>query len=396
MLGPSVPLVFGRPTAGGPTKVGPYVYDRDVRVTIVGAGIIGYAVAYELAARGAEIRLIDPRGLGHGATRASGGILAPHIEGHSQDLLRLGLCSLDHYDRFIARVAADAQSAIEYRRSGTLQVARTEAEARELDAAARGLAERGAPHTLVDASGVRRLEPSLAGDIRTALLVPVHGYVGVATLMAALAAASRRRGATLDLLPVERIESADAVRVHAGNERIESDAVVLAAGSWSGGIPMAPAIAVPVRPVRGQVVQLRFDSPPLTRVVWGSALGSATYLVPWTDGDVLVGATSEDVGFDESVTTAAIARLRDAAAELLPASRTARFLEARAGLRPATPDELPIVGRSSTMRGVYYATGHYRNGVLLAPLTASLVADLVLEGRERPELALMRPDRFGL
>jgi glycine oxidase len=367
-----------------------------VRITIVGAGIIGYAVAYELAARGAEVRLIDPRGLGQGATRASAGILAPHIEGHSPDLLRLGVCSLDHYDRFIGRVAADAQSAIEYRRSGTLQVARTDAEAGELEEAARLLAQRGAPYTAVDGSGARQLEPSLAGDICAGLLVPNHGYVGVATLMAALAAASRRRGARLDLSPVDRIESAGGVRIHAGSERIESDAVVVAAGSWSGGISMAPAAAAPLRPVRGQIVQLRFDAPPLTRVVWGAASGSVAYLVPWTDGTVLVGATSEDVGFDESVTATAVAQLRNAASQLLPASRTARFIEARAGLRPATPDELPIVGRSSTMRGVYYATGHYRNGVLLAPLTASFVADLVLDGRERPELALMRPDRFGL
>jgi glycine oxidase len=368
-----------------------------VKVTIVGAGIIGYAVAYELASRGAEVRLVDPRGLGQGATRASGGILAPHIEGHAPDLLRLGLCSLDHYDRFIGRVAADAQTAIEYRRSGTLQVARTDAEARELDDLARALAERGAPCTRVDGSGARRLEPALADDIRAGLLVPAHGYVGVATLMAALAAASRRRGARLDLSPVDRIESAGGVRVHAGHERIESDAVVVAAGSWSGGIPMAPAVAAaPVRPVRGQIVLLRFEAPPLTRVVWGTASGSAAYLVPWTDGTLLVGATSEDVGFDDRVTPEAVTHLRDMASQLLPASRTARFIEARAGLRPATPDELPIVGRSSTMRGVYYATGHYRNGVLLAPLTAALVADLVLDGRERAELALMRPDRFGL
>jgi glycine oxidase len=367
-----------------------------VKITIVGAGIIGYAIAYELASRGAEVRLLDPRGLGLGATRASGGMLAPHIEGHSPDLLRLCVCSLDYYNNFISRLAADAQAAIEYRRSGTLQVARTDDEMERLDEAARMLTERGAAHTRVEGSDVRRLEPSLAGDIRGGLLIPSHGYVGAATLMAALAAASRRRGVRLDLSSVDRIESTDAVRVHAGREPIESDAVVVAAGSWSGGIPMASAPAAPVRPVRGQIVLLRFDRPPLTRVVWGSLSGSTAYLVPWTDGTVLVGATSEDVGFDESVTEAAVARLRAAASELLPSSRTARFLEARAGLRPATPDELPIVGRSSTMRGVYYATGHYRNGVLLAPLTASLVADLVLDGRERPELALMRPDRFGL
>jgi glycine oxidase len=363
-----------------------------VKITIVGAGIIGYAVAYELAARGADVRVLDPRGRGQGATRASGGILAPHVEGHSADLLRLGLSSLEHYDSFIARVTADAGRAVEYRRSGTLQVACTDEEARTLEDAARVLAQRGASHALVDGEGTRQLEPALTDRVRVGLLIPDHGYVGVATLMAALEEATRRRGARLDIAPVDRIESAGGVRVHAGPERIDSDAIVVAAGSWSGAIPMPPAAPAPVRPIRGQILQFRFDSPPLTRIAWGSAV----YLVPWADGNLLVGATSEDVGFDDSVTEAGVAQLRAAAAELLPASREARFVEARAGLRPATADELPIVGRSSTMRGVYYATGHYRNGVLLAPLTASLVADLVLEGRERPELALMRPDRFGL
>ena len=138
---------------------------------------------------------------------------------------------------------------------------------------------------------------------------------------------------------------------------------------------MAPAVAPPVRPVRGQLLHLRFASPPLSRIVWGST----SYLVPWADGSVLVGATVEDAGFDESVTVAGVCQLLESAVDLLPAARSATFEGARAGLRPATADELPIIGRSSTMRGMYYATGHYRNGVLLAPLTAAMIADLVLD-----------------
>jgi glycine oxidase len=364
-----------------------------VKITIVGAGIVGYAAAYELAARGAQVRLIDPRGMGQGATRASAGILAPYVEGHSADLLRLGLCSLDHYDSFIARVAADAQCLIEYRRCGTLQVARSDSEARQLEHAARILARSGASHTCLDGDAVRRLEPSLAGDVGAGLLVPRHGYVGVATLMSALVEAARRHGAILCTARVKGIDLRDgSVRVDTSEEVFASDAVVVAAGSWSSGIPMAPAVSPPVRPVRGQLVHLRFASPPLSRVVWGST----SYLVPWVDGSVLVGATVEDVGFDESVTVAGVRQLLEGAEALLPATRSATFDGARAGLRPATADELPIVGRSSTMRGVYYATGHYRNGVLLAPLTAAMIADLVLDGRERGELALVRPDRFGL
>ena len=270
--------------------------------------------------------LIDPRGRGQGATRASAGILAPHIEGHSPEFLRLALDSLDQYDSFITRVSADAQRPIEYRRSGTLQVACTDDEARKLADAARALAQRGASHTLLDGDGARQLEPALTDRVRAGLLIPDNGYVGVATLMAALEEASGRHGACLDMLPVDRIESAPVgcVSMPALIGSM-SDALVVAAGSWSGGIPMPPAAPAPVRPVRGQLLQLRFDSPPLTRIVWGSA----AYLVPWTDGDLLVGATVEDVGFDERVTAAGVAQLLDAAAALLPAARVGRLSSRR-------------------------------------------------------------------
>ena len=364
-----------------------------MRVTVVGAGVVGCAIAYELAARGAEVDVIDPRGSGQGATRASAGILAPYIEGHSKALLEIGVSGLDHYDSFVARVAADADRSIEYRRSGTLQVARTGGEARMLEQAAQVLAASGVPHSSLDGRAARRLEPLLADTIRAGLLVPGHGYVGVSTLMSALVEAARRHGATLSTTRVTGIDhGGPSVTINTPEGMVVSDAVVIAAGSWSGGIPMPPAVPPPVRPVRGQLVHLRFPEPAFSHVIWGAA----GYMVPWEDGSVLVGATVEEVGFDETVTVAGVRHLLEMAMELVPAVRSATFDEARAGLRPATVDELPIVGRSSTMRGVYYATGHYRSGVLLAPLTAAMVADLVLDGRERSELALVRPDRFGL
>ena len=364
-----------------------------MNVTVVGAGIVGYAVAYELAARGAEVRLIDARASGQGATRASAGILAPYIEGHSGPLLQLGVCGLDQYDNFVARVAADAQRPIEYRRTGTLQVACSDDKAQELQEQGRALTAAGVAHSCLDGDAVRRLEPSLAADVCAGLLIPQHGYVGVATLMSALAAAAGRHGATLSTTQVNGIHlRGGSLAVETSEDTFASDVVVIAAGSWSGLIPMTEAPPPPVRPVRGQLLQLRFASPPLSRVVWGSA----GYLVPWEDGSVLVGATVEDAGFDERVTVEGVRQLLAGAVDLLPAARSATLDSARAGLRPATPDELPIVGRSSTMHGVYYATGHYRNGVLLAPLTAAMIGDLVLDGRESRELALVRPDRFGL
>ena len=151
---------------------------------------------------------------------------------------------------------------------------------------------------------------------------------------------------------------------------------------------MPPAI----RPVRGQLLYLHCGERPQSRVVWGTEC----YLVPWHDGSLLIGATVEEVGFDETATAAGVTHLLKSAAALVTTTPSARFDAVRVGLRPGTHDELPLIGSSSTMPGVYFATGHYRNGVLLSPLTAKLVADLVLEGRRASELELVRPDRFGL
>lgn len=364
-----------------------------MQVIVAGAGVVGCAVAYELALRGAQVRVIDPRGRGQGATRASAGILAPYIEGHSNILLRLGVCSLDQYDGFVAQVSRDAGRGVEYRRNGTLQVAFDDIEMRDLEQQRRALADAGVAHSFVDGPDARRLEPNLADGVRAALLLPQHGYVQAAGLVSALADAATRRGATLAVGQVQAVEEhGGSLSVATADDRIAADAVVIAAGTWSGGIPARPVPGAPVRPVRGQLLQLRRDQPTVSAVVWGSGC----YVVPWQDGSVLVGATVEDVGFDESVTADGVAHLLQKAGQIVPALRSAAFIEARAGLRPASLDELPIIGASTAVRGVYYATAHYRNGVLLAPLTATLIADLVLDGHQRPELELVRPDRFGL
>jgi glycine oxidase len=349
-----------------------------VRITVVGAGVVGCAVAYELASRGARVEILDPRPPGRGATGASAGILAPLVEGHSPSLLRLGRCSVALWDDFIRRIRSDSGQHVEYERSGTLHVALNAAQAAELSTLARGLETADVPHTLFDSRDTATLEPALTDRATMALLVPAHGFVGPAPLIDALVRAAVMRGVSI---VQSRVTDIDA---------IAADAIVIAAGSWSAEfVNASPPF---VKPVRGQLLALSMDERPATRVVWGTDC----YIVPWSDGTVLVGATVEDVGFDERTTTAGLRGLLNAAVDLMPALEHAQFREARAGLRPKTADELPAIGRSSTMPHVFYATGHYRNGVLLAPLTASLIADLVLDGRERPELADVRPDRFGL
>ena len=347
-------------------------------ITVVGAGVVGCAVAYELASRGARVELLDPRGPGRGATGASAGILAPLIEGHSQALLRLGTCSIALWDDFIDRIQRESGQTIEYDRSGTLQIALDDAQAAELTELARRLQSAGVSHSLLDGSDAAKLEPGISQRATMGLLVPAHGYVGPAPLTEALVRAATARGVSMVQARATALD------------QIQSDAVVIAAGSWSA--ELVPAPQPFVKPIRGQLLSLSTDRRPATRVIWGTDC----YVVPWTDGTTLVGATVEDVGFDERTTTGGLRGLLNAAVDLMPGLEHAHFREARAGLRPKTPDELPAIGRSSTMPYVFYAAGHYRNGVLHAPLTASLIADLVLDGRERPELADVRPDRFGL
>ena len=359
-------------------------------VVVIGAGIVGLSVAYELASRGARVRVLDPRGIGQGATRASAGILAPYIEGHIDSLLQLGLCSLQLYDEFVARVQADSGERVELERRGSLHVALDQHEATQLASTAQVLANARVDHQLTDSAGAVRLEPRVTREATAALLVRSHGYVAPAALTRALAHAAANRGALLSTVEAEAIDpSADRLEVRTRDEVIAADAVVLAAGSWSARLTGAGEW---VKPIRGQLLQLRVASRPASRVIWGTGC----YLVPWRDGTVLVGATVEDVGFDEGATAGGVRRLLDAAARLLPVLETARFEETRVGLRPMTHDELPAIGPSSRTKNLFYAAGHYRNGVLLAPLTAQLIADLVLEGREREQLALVRPSRLGL
>ena len=269
--------------------------------------------------------------------------------------------SLAMYDEFIADFSRDAGTSIEYRRCGTLEVA--------ADAAAPCASGAGewlrsmASIARVPAVGVTRLEPAMGGT-EGALLVPSHGYVRAAQLTAALLAAARRSGAVVH--SERRVENiafeGDDVMVTAGDTSYRAGTLVIAAGSWSG-----PLGATAVKPVRGQLLQLRWTGPAITRVLWSDGC----YIVPWVDGTLLVGATVEDVGFDERVTAGGVQALLSAASALLPGVRGATFVEARVGLRPATPSGLPIIARSAEHPSIVFATGHYRNGILLAPLTPS-------------------------
>jgi glycine oxidase len=367
-----------------------------VTVVVVGAGIIGSSIAEELARRGARVTVLDMRSPGAGASHASAGILAPYTEAHARTpLLDLGTRSLAMFDAFVAAARERSGRPIDYARSGTLEVAHDESDAARLHASRAWLDSALVPTEWIAAADLRAFEPTVTPSSPGGLFNPAHAWVGVRSLVAALVESAKLSGASFET-PVEAVELAargSSLDVHAGAHGYRGDAIVLAAGTWSGRVKVSGIRPIAVKPIRGQLLHLRWtgSTTPPARVVWDRNC----YVVPWPDGSLLVGATMEDVGFDERVTLEGVRSLADAAGQLLPETKAATFVAARSGLRPASADGLPIIGPLEETPRVCVAAGHYRNGVLLAPLTARVVADWVLDGRRDEAIEVTTPARFA-
>lgn len=363
-------------------------------VLIVGGGVIGCAVAFELAEAGARVRVLEGRRTGGGASQASAGVLAPYVEGHDSKVLRaLGRRSLDLYATFVARAVERSGRPVEFARCGTLEVAVTESDAVRLHRARKMIAAEGVTGKWLEDRALLEAEPALHPGVLGALRIPSHAYVNVPALTAALEAAAVERGAEVmtGVAATSIAPDAAGLVVQTSSGAYHASQVVLAAGAWAAALAPAGADPMPVRPVRGQLLYLATPPGTLRHVVWASDV----YLVPWADGTVLVGATSEDVGFDERATAGGVSQLLHAATALVPALADATFVEARSGLRPGSPDDLPYLGRSEVLPGLIYACGHYRNGALLAPLTATLVRQLVQGDVTDEALAAVAPARAG-
>lgn len=350
------------------------------------------STADALARRGLDVTVLDMRAPGRGATQASAGVLAPFIEADDDSpLLGLAVRSLGLWDEFVAGLRARATRPIEYARTGTLEVALTDDDAGRLEAARRALEARGVQTEWLDPPALRSFEPAVSPDATAGLFTPAHGFVGVASVLDALLESSRLAGATF-VQPVEAIRvdaSRDRVDVRADDRTYEADWVVVAAGSWSSRLRLTGGSLPVVKPIRGQLLHTTWTSPLPRRSVWGTGC----YTVPWSDGTLLVGATVEDVGFDERSTVEGVAGLTAAVQRMLPAAARASVDGIRVGLRPATPDGLPWIGPLDAAPRVVMAAGHYRNGVLLAPLTADLVATIIAGQTGDPALAVTTPNR---
>ncbi len=355
-------------------------YAYRMNVVVIGAGVIGAACADALAADGHAVRILDMRSPGRGASQASAGMLVPFIEASDGDpLLDLLTKSLAMYDDFIASLRERSGRAIEYARTGSLHVAMTDADVARLTALAAWLNDRRLACRWLEGEALRQADPVVTPKALGALQIDTHGFVSVQDLVPALMQAARFSGAICET-PVEaaRVDArADSARVIIGNNAraIDADAVVLAAGAWSGRVHVNGVPDLPVKPIRGQLLHLRWpDAVAMPKQI---AWGGGCYTVPWANRTLLVGATAEDAGFDERSTVAGVSTLMAAVVSLLPDASRAALAEVRVGLRPAAPTHMPIIGPVAGQPRVIAATGHLRNGIMLAPMTATLVRQAI-------------------
>ncbi|MFC4532180.1 glycine oxidase ThiO [Sphaerisporangium dianthi] len=381
-----------------PTAPAAHVAGSSSDVVVVGGGVIGLSVAWRAAQRGRTVTVVDPAP-GSGASHAAAGMLAPvsEVTYTEEPLLRLGLASLARWPAFAAELSAESGMDVDHRAEGTLDVAFGSDDLAALSEMAGFLEKLSLPVERLTGRECRRAEPMLAPSVRGGILAPGDAWVDPRRVTAALLAALSRRGARVLAGRVAGLLSeGGAVRGVrcADGAAIGAEQVVLAAGAWSGSLDgLPPEVLPPVRPVKGQIMRLRGAPGFLGRCVRGIVHGSRAYLVPRGDGEIVLGATQEEMGFDTRVTAGALWELLRDARELVPGITELEVVDLAAGLRPGTPDNLPVIGPSG-MDGLLLATGHHRGGVLLSPLTADLVS-----GGPDPDLAplaaLCSPLRFA-
>lgn len=361
-------------------------------VVVVGGGVIGACIAYQLAKAGARVTVCDREAPGQ-ASRASAGMLAPLSEADGPGaFLDLGLESLRLHRPLADELQERTGMDVGYGPSGLLRVALTEADEIAVRRRRAWHLEAGFAVPWLDPARARDAEPALSRDIRGAAYYDNEHQVSAPLLTeAALRAAADlgtvvRRGPNVEGFVI----SGSSVRgVRVPGEVLPADEVVVAAGAWSGAFEdLGPPL--PIRPVRGQLVALRTQGTALRHMLYSSA----GYLNTKADGLTFIGSTQEEVGFDARPTAAGVAGLLQSMARLTPGLTAATFSHVLAGLRPGSPDGLPVIGRLPGWTGVSVATGHFRNGILLAPITAVLITDLLRHDHPRLSLQPFDPARL--
>jgi glycine oxidase len=364
-------------------------------VVVAGGGLIGLSIAWRAARRGMSVTVVDDAP-GSGASRAAAGMLAPVSEaGYGEEaLLRLCLASLERYPAFLDELASDTGVRVPLRTAGTLVVGFDDDDMRALADLQRFHVELGLEVHRLLGRETRRREPSLSPRVRGGLHVAGDLSVDPRALHPALRAAAEGAGVRIVGSRVSGLLADDGVAGGValdGGEEVRGGTVVLALGPHSGSLPGAPA--VPVRPVKGQILRMRGAAGLLEGTVRALVRGRSVYLVPQGDDGLVVGATVEERGFDGTVTAGGVHDLLHDALDVVPGVSELELAETLARWRPGTPDNAPLLGRTS-LPGLVLATGHHRNGVLLTPITADAVAELLVSGELPGVAAPFTVDRF--
>lgn len=363
-------------------------------VIVIGGGIIGCAIAHRLAGEGMGVTVIERGEPGREASWAAAGMLAPQAESaHSVPPALRELFEASHalYPNFVAELEDETGIHIDYQTNGSVMVAMDYQETKMLAGLLERHLETGRDVEELTAQHVQEKQPGLSAAVEAALFFPDDHAVDNRQLMTALVEGARRRGVTfLTHTPVlglafegERVRGA-----RIPGRVVEGETFILAAGCWTDLIATGELVTA-VRPIRGQIVCLRNTPQTLRHLIHASDC----YIVPWPDGRTLIGSTLENVGFDKAVTAEGVNKLISAGIKTVPGLRSASVRDHWAGLRPNTPDDLPVLG-GTRYSNLIVASGHFRNGILLAPITAQLVAELVSGNEPSHSLQEFTPHRF--
>ncbi|MGH9301628.1 MAG: glycine oxidase ThiO [Acidimicrobiales bacterium] len=373
-------------------------------VAILGGGVIGLGIAWRVAQAGLTVTVVDPDP-GSGASRVAAGMLAPvtEVAFGEEDLLALNLASAQMFPQFVAELEQDSGLEVGYRTCGTLAVASDANDKSELDRLVSYQSELGLTVEVLSPKECRQLEPRLAPGMRGGALVAGDHQVNPRRLHAALLEAARRAGA--HMVPKRAVGiRLSGSRAHplargvdlAGGETLEASSVVVAMGAWSSALAGVPTGQMPtVRPVKGQILRLWDPGRPglLEHSVRALVQGHGVYFVPRLDGEIVLGATVEERGFDDTVTAGGVHDLLRFSHRILPGLSELALIECGASLRPTTADNAPLIG-ATDLDGLNLATGHFRNGVLLTPITAQAILALMTQGSVVGPAANFGPSRF--
>lgn len=364
-------------------------------VLIIGGGIIGLSIARSLKKRGiGKITVVERGKIGQESSSAAAGMLAPNAEAADiDDFFRFCTESNLLYPKFAEELFVETGVDIEYEKTGTFYLAFSEADSKEIISRFENLKRAGLNVKHLSAQEIRKAEPFVSPDVREGLFFPHDRQADNRKIISALRKFSELNG-------IELVENTEVLSLLTENSRVigaetasgkfYAETVVLATGAWTSLIKIPDIVLPTIKPIRGQIISFRT----LKRLFFHVIYSPRGYIVPRLDGRILAGATVEDVGFDKSVTDQGINALWQTAVEIAPSLEKISIEETRAGLRPLAPDGLPILGSFPPVENFFTAAAHYRNGILLAPLTGEIIADKIAANKDSEFLSIFSPQRF--